>query len=406
MREAFIVDAVRTPMGRFGGALAGVRPDDLAAHVIRAIVDRNSVPEDGIDDVLWGAANQAGEDNRNVARMATLLAGLPVEIPGATVNRLCGSGLEAVNAGYRLIRSDEGEIIVAGGSESMTRAPFVMAKAEKAFERSARIHDTSIGWRFVNPRLHERYGSDAMGATAEIVGEDYGVSREAQDEFALESHRRAVAARDEGRFKDEIVPVEVPQPRSKDVLVIDSDEPPRPDTTLDKLARLKPAFKEGGSVTAGNSSGINDGASSVLLASKASVDANGWQPMARIVTSAVAGVEPRRMGVGPVYATRKALDRAGLTLDDIDLVELNEAFAAQSLACIKELGLDRDKVNVNGGAIALGHPLGCSGARILTTLVHELIRREARYGLATMCIGVGQGIATIVENCRPESTGR
>jgi 3-oxoadipyl-CoA thiolase len=406
MRDAFIVDAVRTPMGRFGGALAGVRPDDLAAHVIRAIVARNEVPADRIDDVLWGAANQAGEDNRNVARMATLLAGLPVEIPGATVNRLCGSGLEAVNAGYRLIRSDEAEIVVSGGSESMTRAPFVMAKAEKPFERSAHIYDTSIGWRFVNPRLHEMYGSDAMGATAEIVGAEWGVTREEQDEFALESHRRAVAARDEGRFKDEIVPVEVPQARSKDVLVIDSDEPPRPDTTLEKLAKLKPAFKDGGTVTAGNASGINDGASSVLLASEASLESNGWEPMARIVTSAVAGVEPRRMGVGPVYATRKALGRAGLAIGDIDLVELNEAFAAQSLACIKELELDRDRVNVNGGAIALGHPLGCSGARLLTTLVHEMVRRDARYGLATMCIGVGQGIATIVENCRWDRTGR
>jgi 3-oxoadipyl-CoA thiolase len=400
MRDAFIVDAVRTPMGRFGGALAGVRPDDLAAHVIRSIVARNAVPPDRIDDVLWGAANQAGEDNRNVARMAALLAGLPVEIPGATVNRLCGSGLEAVNAGYRLIRSDEADVVVAGGSESMTRAPFVMGKAAKPFERKAEIYDTSIGWRFVNPRLHEMYGSDAMGATAELVGEEWGISRESQDEFALESHRRAVAARDEGRFKDEIVPVEVPQPRTKDVLVVDSDEPPRPDTSIDKLATLRPAFKEGGTVTAGNSSGINDGASSVLLASGESVEANGWSPMARVVTSAVAGVEPRRMGVGPVFATRKALARAGLTIDDIDLVELNEAFAAQSLACIKELGLDTDRVNVNGGAIALGHPLGCSGARILTTLVHEMVRREVRYGLATMCIGVGQGIATIVETTR------
>ena len=406
MRDAFIVDAVRTPMGRFGGALAGVRPDDLAAHVIRSIVARNAVPADRIDDVLWGAANQAGEDNRNVARMAALLAGLPVEIPGATVNRLCGSGLEAVNAAYRLIRSDEADVVVTGGSESMTRAPFVMAKAEKAFDRAARIYDTSIGWRFVNPKLHEMYGSDAMGETAEIVAEQWDISRETQDEFALESHRRAVAARDEGRFKDEIVPVEVPRPRSEDLLVIDADEPPRPDTSLDKLAKLKPAFKRDGSVTAGNSSGINDGASSVLLASEEAIAANGWEPMARIVTSAVAGVEPRTMGVGPVYATRKALARAGLSVEDIDLVELNEAFAAQSLACIKELRLDTDRVNVNGGAIALGHPLGCSGARILTTLVHEMMRREVRYGLATMCIGVGQGIATIVESCRWDSTGR
>jgi 3-oxoadipyl-CoA thiolase len=388
-------------MGRHGGALAPVRPDDLAAHVIRSIVDRNSVPEDRVDDVLWGAANQAGEDNRNVARMATLLAGLPVEVPGATVNRLCGSGLEAVNAGYRLIRVDEAEIVVAGGSESMTRAPFVMSKATKAFDRDVEIYDTAIGWRFVNPRLHERYGSDSMGATAEIVGESHGVSREAQDRFALESHRRAVAARDEGRFKDEIVAIEIPRKgKPDDPLVIEADEPPRPDTSLEKLARLRPAFKGDGTVTAGNSSSLNDGAAAVLLASEESTKAAGWRPLARIVTSAVAGVEPRQMGIGPVHATRKALARAGLEVEDIDLVELNEAFAAQSLACIAELDLDPERVNVNGGAIALGHPLGCSGARILTTLVHEMVRRDVRYGLATMCIGVGQGIATIVENAR------
>jgi 3-oxoadipyl-CoA thiolase len=400
MKDVYLVDAVRTPMGRHGGALASVRPDDLAAHVIRSLVERNDVPVEEIDDVFWGAANQAGEDNRNVARMAALLAGLPVEVPGATVNRLCGSGLEAVNAGYRLIRVDEGEIVLAGGSESMTRAPFVMSKAAKAFDRNVEIYDTAIGWRFVNPRLHERYGSDSMGATAEIVGESHGISRQAQDEFALESHRRAVAARDEGRFKDEIVAVEVPRKGQPDPLVVDADEPPRPDTTIEKLARLKAAFKGDGTVTAGNSSSLNDGASAILLASQEAVDSRGWRPLARIVTSAVAGVEPRMMGVGPVHATNKALARAGLNVGDIDLVELNEAFAAQSLACIKELGLDHERVNVNGGAIALGHPLGCSGARILTTLVHEMVRRNARYGLATMCIGVGQGIATIVENVR------
>jgi 3-oxoadipyl-CoA thiolase len=393
-------------MGRHAGVLATVRPDDLAAHVIASIVARNSVPAQQVDDVLWGAANQAGEDNRNLARMALLLAGLPVEVPGATVNRLCGSGLEAVNAGYRLVRSDEADIVIGGGSESMTRAPFVMGKAEKPFDRTANIHDTSIGWRFVNPRLHERYGSHAMGETAEIVAQEWGIGRAEQDEFALESHRRAVAARDEGRFKDEIVPVEVARKGAGDPIVVDADEPPRPDTSLEKLARLKPAFTDEGTVTAGNSSGINDGASAVLLASGRSVDERGWEPMARVVTSAVAGVEPRVMGIGPVFATRKALARAGLDVGDIELVELNEAFAAQSLACIKELGLDRDKVNVNGGAIALGHPLGCSGARILTTLVHEMVRREVRYGLATMCIGVGQGIATIVENCRVGATGR
>lgn len=396
MRDAFIIDAVRTPMGKYGGAFGTVRPDDLAAHAIAALVQRNQVEGRSIDDVVWGAANQAGEDNRNVARMALLLAGLPVEVPGATVNRLCGSGLEAVNSAYRQIRSEEADILIAGGSESMTRAPFVMAKAQAAFARSAEIYDTTIGWRFVNPRMKDLYGTHAMGETAEINGRDYGISREAQDQFALESHQRAVAAIAEGRFKAEIEPVEVAQ-RKGEPKVIDTDEPPRPDTSLDKLASLRPAFEADGTVTAGNSSGINDGAAAVLLASPAATEANGWRPLARIVTSAVAGVEPQRMGIGPVFATRKALDRAGLSLDDIDLVELNEAFAAQSLACITELGLDRSKVNVNGGAIALGHPLGCSGARILTTLVHEMTRRGSRYGLATMCIGVGQGIATIVE---------
>jgi 3-oxoadipyl-CoA thiolase len=403
MVDAFLVDAVRTPMGRFGGALAEVRPDDLAAHVIAELVKRNSVPTDVVDDVLWGAANQAGEDNRNVARMALLLAGLPVEIPGATVNRLCGSGLEAVNCGYREIRSQEADVIIAGGSESMTRAPFVMAKAHRAYDRRAEVHDTSIGWRFVNPRLEERVGTHAMGETAEIVGRDFGISREEQDAFALESHRRAVAARDEGRFKDEIVPVEIPR-RKADSIVVDADEPPRPDTSLEKLAALKPAFAKDGTVTAGNSSGINDGGAAVLLASERAVEQNGWRPMARVVTSAVSGVEPRVMGIGPVFATRKALARAGLSVEDMGLVELNEAFAAQSLACIEELGLDRSRVNVNGGAIALGHPLGCSGARILTTLLHEMVRREVRYGLATMCIGVGQGIATIVERYEPRAT--
>jgi len=375
-----------------------VRPDDLAARAIEALVERTGVPGSAVDDVIWGAANQAGEDNRNVARMALLLAGLPVEVPGATVNRLCGSGLEAVNCGYREIRSEEAEITIGGGSESMTRAPFVMPKADKAFDRTPEIYDTSIGWRFVNPRMKEMYGAHAMGATAEINGRDYSISREEQDEFALESHRRAVEARDSGLFDDEVVPVEVAQ-RKGDPIVVTRDEPPRPDSSLEKLARLKPAFQEDGTVTAGNSSSLNDGAAATLLASEAAVREHGWSPLARIVTSAVAGVEPQRMGIGPVHATRKALKRAGLTIDDIDLFELNEAFAAQSLACIKELGLDRAKVNVNGGAIALGHPLGCSGARILTTLVHEMKRRGSRYGVATMCIGVGQGIATVVEGC-------
>jgi acetyl-CoA acetyltransferase family protein len=304
--------------------------------------------------------------------------------------------LEAVNSGYRQIRSEESHLIIAGGSESMTRAPFVMAKSEEAFGRNVDMYDTSLGWRFVNPRMKARYGTEAMGETAENVANDYGIERAAQDEFALESHRRAVTARDEGRFKDEIVPLEISQ-RKGDPIVIDQDEPPRPDSTLEKLASLKPAFAEGGSVTAGNSSGLNDGAAALLLASPEAIESNGWKPLARVVTSAVAGVPPSHMGIGPIPATRKALDRAGLSVADIDLVELNEAFAAQSLACIGELGLDRAKVNVNGGAIALGHPLGCSGARILTTLVHEMVRREVRYGLATMCIGVGQGIATVVE---------
>lgn len=396
MKDAFIVDAVRTPMGRFKGGLSGVRPDDLAAHVIAALVERNSVPGTAVDDVVWGAANQAGEDNRNVGRMALLLAGLPKEVPGSTVNRLCGSGLEAVNSGYRQIRSEEADVIIAGGSESMTRAPFVMAKSDTAFSRETEIYDTSIGWRFVNPKMAEAYGCHPMGETAEINGKDYKVSREEQDAFALQSHQRAVTARDEGRFKDEIAPIEMPQ-RKGDPLVIDQDETPRPDTSLERLAKLKPAFIEDGTVTAGNASGLNDGAASVLISSAEGLDAHGWEPMARIVTSAVVGVEPQRMGIGPVYATRKALERAGLSLDEIGLIELNEAFAAQSLACIKELGLDQERVNVNGGAIALGHPLGCSGARILTTLVHEMRRRDVRYGLATMCIGVGQGIATIVE---------
>ena len=402
MRDVYIVDGVRTPMGRFAGALAPVRPDDLAAHAISALVQRNAAPVDQIDDVVWGAANQAGEDNRNVARMALLLAGLPVEVPGATVNRLCGSGLEAVNCGYREIRCEEAELIVAGGSESMTRAPFVLAKSEQPFGRKAEIHDTSIGWRFVNPRMRELYGTHAMGETAEIVGREYGITREQQDEFALESHQRAIEARDAGVFDDEIVPVTVPQ-RKGDPTIVERDEPPRPDTSIEKLARLAPAFAEEGSVTAGNSSGVNDGAAALLLASEASVMEHGWRPKVKIVTSAVAGVEPRVMGIGPIHATRKALKRAGLSVEDIDLIELNEAFAAQSLACIEELGLDRAKVNVNGGAIALGHPLGCSGARILTTLIHEMERREVRYGLATMCIGVGQGIATIVERVEPET---
>ncbi len=398
MREVVIIDAVRTPIGRYGGALANVRPDDLAAIAIRALMERNPKVDPGeIEDVIFGAANQAGEDNRNVARMALLLAGLPIHVGGTTVNRLCGSGLEAVNQAARAIMVGDGEIYVAGGTESMSRAPFVMAKHGKPWDRSVEIYDTTIGWRFTNPKLADMYYPYSMGETAENVAERWGISREEQDAFALSSQQKCAAAMQAGRFADEIIPVTVPQKKG-DPIVVDTDEHPRPDTTLEKLARLKPAFRQGGTVTAGNASGINDGAAAVLLMSAEKARELGLTPLARIKAMAVAGVDPAYMGVGPIPATRKALARAGLTIDQIDLVELNEAFAAQSLACIRDLGLDPAKVNVNGGAIALGHPLGCSGARILTTLVHEMKRREGvRYGLATMCIGVGQGIATIVE---------
>ena len=398
LREAWIVAAVRTPIGRYGGALAAVRPDDLAAMVIKAIVDRTGIEPALIEDVILGCANQAGEDNRNVARMAALLAGLPVEVAGQTVNRLCGSGLQAVNAGAHAIAVGDGDVFVAGGVESMTRAPYVMAKPENAWDRGSReLQDTTLGWRFINPKLAEMHYPYSMGETAENVAERWNVSRERQDAFALESHRRSVAAIEAGRFADQIVPVEV-QGRKGDVTVVDRDEHPRADTSTEALGKLRPAFKrDGGSVTAGNSSGINDGASAVLLVEAGRAGALGLQPMARVVSTAVAGVDPAVMGVGPVPATRKALERAGLGVDDLDLVELNEAFASQSLVCIDELGLDPAKVNVNGGAIALGHPLGMSGGRLITMLTHELRRTGGRYGLATMCIGVGQGIATIVE---------
>jgi 3-oxoadipyl-CoA thiolase len=397
MREVWIVDAVRTPIGRYGGALKDVRPDDLAATVIRALLHRNpGINPQTIEDVIFGAANQAGEDNRNVARMAALLAGLPVSVGGTTVNRLCGSGLEAVNQAARAIMVGDGGVYIAGGSESMTRAPFVMAKHGEAWERKTELFDTTLGWRFTNPKLAEQYYPYSMGETAENVAEQWQISRTDQDAFALQSQQKAGAAIAAGRFRDEIVPVAAPQRRGDPVLV-DTDEHPRPDLTLEKLAKLPPAFKPGGTVTAGNASGINDGAAALLLMSADQANGLGLRPMARVRSTAVAGVDPGCMGIGPVPATRKALLRAGLTVADLDLVELNEAFAAQSLACIRELGLDEAKVNVNGGAIALGHPLGCSGARILTTLVHELKRRGGRYGLATMCIGVGQGIATVVE---------
>ena len=374
-----------------------IRPDDLAAVAIKALVDRTGVDVRRIEDVILGCANQAGEDNRNVARMAALLAGLPVEVAGATVNRLCGSSLQAVLDAARAIKAGDGDVYIAGGVESMTRAPLVMAKPSEAWPRGEQtLYDTTLGWRFTNPVLAEMHHPFSMGETAENVAERWEVSREDQDAFALDSQRKAGAAIEAGRFKDEIVPVSIPQ-RKGDPLIVDTDEHPRPDTTLEKLAKLQAAFRKGGTVTAGNSSGINDGASAVLIVSREAAEEMGLTPMARIVAGAVAGVDPACMGVGPIPATRKALERAGLTVDDLDLVELNEAFASQSLACIRELRLDPNKVNVNGGAIALGHALGNSGSRLVTTLVHELKRRGGRYGLATMCIGVGQGIAAVIE---------
>jgi 3-oxoadipyl-CoA thiolase len=392
-----IVDAVRTPVGRYGGALSSVRPDDLAACVIEAAVQRTGLPVDEVDDVVFGCTNGAGEDNRNVARMGLLLAGLPMEVPGVTVNRLCASGLEAVAQAARAIRAGEGDLMLAGGVESMSRSPYVMLKPERSLPRGdMQLVDTTLGWRFVNPRMAERYSTESMGSTAENVAERYGVSREDQDAFALESHRRAIEAIEAGRFDDQMVTVDAPQPKGAPVTV-HSDEGPRPDTTLERLAGLRPAFREGGTVTAGNSSTLNDGASCVTLASEERARELGLEPLARVVSSAAAGVDPAYMGIGPVPASRKALERAGLTIDDIDLVELNEAFAAQVLASARELGIGLEKLNVNGGAIALGHPLGSSGSRMITTLCHELRRRGGRYGLATMCIGVGQGMAMVVE---------
>jgi 3-oxoadipyl-CoA thiolase len=397
MNDAYIVAALRTPVGRYGGALKSIRPDDLAAHIVRALVERSGIDPDAIEDVYLGCTNQAGEDNRNVARMAALLAGLPLVVAGVTVNRLCGSGLEAVNQAARAAMLGDGELFVAGGVESMTRAPFVFGKAEGAFSRTPpQVYDTTIGWRFTNPRMQALGHTLSMGETAEVVAERCDITREAQDRFALESQRRAAAAILAGCFDDEIVPVPVPGPRGE-LTLFAHDEHPRSDITLEGLAKLKPAFKPGGTVTAGNSSGVNDGAAALLIVSSEAARRHNLQPLARIVSTAVAGVEPAAMGLGPIAATRKALARAGLTVADLDLVELNEAFASQSLACIAALGLDPARVNVNGGAIALGHPLGASGAKILTTLAHELRRRGGRYGLATMCIGVGQGIATVVE---------
>jgi 3-oxoadipyl-CoA thiolase len=395
-REAWIIDAVRTPIGRHGGALAGVRPDDLAAVVVRALLDRTELDPATIDDLILGNANQAGEDNRNVARMAALLAGLPIAVPGQTVNRLCGSGLQAVNAAFHAILAGEGDIFIAGGVESMSRAPYVQLKPDIGYPRGApEVADSVLGWRFVNPRMRAEW-TVSLGETAEIVADRYGIDREAQDRFALESQDRAVRAQGEGRFGAELVPVEIPQRRGSPVLV-EADEHPRPGLTLEKLAKLEPVFRVGGTVTAGNSSGLNDGAAAVLVVSSERARALGLTPIARIISTAVAGVEPECMGIGPVPATRLALARAGIGVGDVESIELNEAFAAQSLACIEELELDPDRINVNGGAIALGHPLGCSGARIMTTLVHELRRRGGGHGVATMCIGVGQGIATVIE---------
>ena len=393
MREAFIVSAVRTPVGRAGGALADVRADDLAALAVKSAVERSQVAPASIDDVILGCTNQAGDDNRNVARMAVLLAGLPVDVPGQTVNRLCGSGLQAVASAAQAIKAGEGDVFVAGGVESMTRAPYVMLKSASPWNREVpAMADTTVGWRFVNPRMNKEW-TISLGMTAEKVAREYGITREAQDAFAIESQKRAAAALKDGVFRDEIVPVSIPRKKG-DLLVVDTDEHPRPETTAATLAGLKPAFAADGTVTAGNASGISDGASALTIVASLPP---GVKPLARIVASAVAGVDPSVMGIGPIPATRKVLQRAGLTIDQIDLIELNEAFAAQGLACMKELGMDPAKVNVYGGAIALGHALGSSGSRLLTTMVHALHRRNARYGLVTMCIGVGQGIAMIVE---------
>lgn len=398
---AYIVDGVRTPIGSLGGALSPVRADDLAAHTLRALIARHpNLDAAAIDDVILGCANQAGEDNRNVARMAALLAGLPVTVPGETVNRLCASGLSAVAGAARAIGVGEGDLYLAGGVENMTRAPFVMSKGSTAFGRDVQLFDTSLGWRFVNPAMKAQYGVDAMGETAEHVATQFGVSREDQDQFALRSQQKAAAARSAGRFAREVAPVEIPQKKGATVTVAE-DEFLRPETTIEGLAKLKPAFRHDGqgSVTAGNASGLNDGAAALLIASAAAVERFGLTPRARIVAAAAAGVEPRIMGIGPVPATRLVLQRAGLTLEQMDVIELNEAFAAQSLACLRELGLKDDdpRVNPNGGAIALGHPLGMSGARLALTATHELMARHGRYALCTMCIGVGQGYAVILE---------
>jgi len=396
-RQAVIIDCLRTPIGRYRGALAPVRPDDMAALVIKTLVDRTGIDPALIDDCYWGAANQAGEDNRNAARMAVLLAGLPETVPGTTVNRLCASGLETVAIAARMIEANHGDVFIAGGSESMSRAPLVLPKPAEAWVRgNPELFNSTLGWRMVNPKLAERYYPYNMGETAENVAEKYEIGREAQDEFACESQMRCKAATEAGRLAEEIIPVEVDLGRGKSAIV-SIDEHPRPETTIDALAKLKPAFRKGGTVTAGNSSGINDGAAALLVVEAKKATELGLEPLATVRRSASAGVDPACMGLGPIPATRKALDRAGWTVGELDLIELNEAFAAQSLACIRELGLDAARVNVNGGAIALGHPLGCTGARLATTLIREMRRRDARRGLATLCIGVGQGLAVLFE---------
>jgi 3-oxoadipyl-CoA thiolase len=396
MHTAYVIDAVRTPIGKYGGSLSSVRPDDLLAHVIKSIVERNpTIDVNAIEDVIAGAANQAGEDNRDVARIAALLAGLPTTVGGNTVNRLCASGLQAIMDAARAIMCGDGELFIAGGVESMTRAPFVMGKSDKAFGRAPEMFDTTLGWRFVNPALSALHHPYSMGETAENVAEKYNVSREAQDKFAYSSQEKYAAAHAAGKFKDEIAPVTIALGKGK-TMVFDTDEHPRM-SPIEKLAELKPAFKKDGTVTAGNSSGINDGASVLLLASEEAVKKYNLKPIAKIKSMAIAGVDPAYMGIGPIPASQKALKRAGIEAKDLDLIELNEAFAAQGIPCMQELGLDESKVNVNGGAIAIGHPLGCSGARISTTLLHELKRRGGKYGLATMCIGVGQGAAIIYE---------
>ncbi len=397
MAEAYLVDAVRTPMGAYRGALSGVRPDDLAAHVVRATVERTGIDPAEIVDVYFGAANQSGEDNRDVARMAVLLAGLPSSVPGATVNRLCASGLEAINAAARAVKLGEGDYYLAGGVESMSRAPWVVGKPERGLPRGEQtMHDTTLGWRFVNPRMAELgVSTESMGETGENVAERYGVSREDQDAFALRSHQRAVAAAEAGLFAEEIIPIEAP--KGRDTVVVEADEGPRPDASLEKMGKLKPAFREGGTVTAGNASTLNDGAACLLVASEAGAEKLGAEPLARVVATGVAGVDPAYMGIGPAVAVPRALAAAGLSIEEIDLIELNEAFASQVLASARELGIEEERLNVNGGAIALGHPLGCSGARLATTLVRELRRRGGRYGIATMCVGVGQGLATVFE---------